>query len=124
MLDEALGDLGAKVELVASHDDPSTASPVETPLWDSLARVTQALTQLLRQLAQFAIGQCGHQEISWGKAPLYPKSAQLSRPSQARTKEQPATYVTGCRASRSDLSSARAASYRTSWAPPGTRCRC
>ncbi len=41
MLDEALGDLGAKVELVASHDDPSTASPVETPLWDCLARVTQ-----------------------------------------------------------------------------------
>jgi acetylornithine deacetylase/succinyl-diaminopimelate desuccinylase-like protein len=41
MLAEALGDLAPKVELVASHDDPSTASPVETPLWDSLARITQ-----------------------------------------------------------------------------------
>jgi acetylornithine deacetylase/succinyl-diaminopimelate desuccinylase-like protein len=42
MLDEALGDLAPKVELVESHDDPSTSSPTDTPLWDSLARVTQA----------------------------------------------------------------------------------
>ena len=35
MLDEALGDLAAKVELVASVDDPSTASPIDTPLWDA-----------------------------------------------------------------------------------------
>ncbi len=41
MLDEALGDLAAKVELVASVDDPSTASPIETPLWDSIGRVTK-----------------------------------------------------------------------------------
>jgi acetylornithine deacetylase/succinyl-diaminopimelate desuccinylase-like protein len=41
MLDEALGDLAHKVELVASQDDPSTGSPIETPLWDSLARITQ-----------------------------------------------------------------------------------
>ena len=41
MLDEALGDLTAKVELVASQDDPSTSSPMETPLWDCLARVTR-----------------------------------------------------------------------------------
>jgi acetylornithine deacetylase/succinyl-diaminopimelate desuccinylase-like protein len=42
MLDEALGELAPKVELVASHDDPSTASPIDTPLWDSIGRVTQA----------------------------------------------------------------------------------
>ncbi len=41
MLDEALGDLAEKVELVASVDDPSTASPIDTPLWDSIGRVTQ-----------------------------------------------------------------------------------
>jgi len=40
MLDEALGDLAPKVELVSAHDDPSTASPVDTPLWDALGRVT------------------------------------------------------------------------------------
>ena len=42
MLDEALGELAPKVELVASHDDPSTSSPIDTPLWDSIGRVTQA----------------------------------------------------------------------------------
>jgi acetylornithine deacetylase/succinyl-diaminopimelate desuccinylase-like protein len=41
MLDEALGDLMADVTIVAAHDDPSTASPVDTPLWDSLSRATQ-----------------------------------------------------------------------------------
>ena len=41
LLDEALGELAAAVEIVDAHDDPSTASPVETPLWDSLARVTK-----------------------------------------------------------------------------------
>ncbi len=41
MLDEALGELAPKVELIAAHDDPSTSSPIETPLWDALARITQ-----------------------------------------------------------------------------------
>ena len=36
---EALGDLMPKVEVVFALDDPSTASPVSTPLWDALARV-------------------------------------------------------------------------------------
>ena len=38
MLDDAIGDLGDKVEIIESHDDPSTASPIETPLWDTFAR--------------------------------------------------------------------------------------
>jgi acetylornithine deacetylase/succinyl-diaminopimelate desuccinylase-like protein len=42
MLDEALGDLADRVTLLAPHDDPSTSSPVDTPLWDTLARATQA----------------------------------------------------------------------------------
>jgi acetylornithine deacetylase/succinyl-diaminopimelate desuccinylase-like protein len=42
MLNEALGELAPKVELIASHDDPSTTSPVDTPLWHSIERVTQA----------------------------------------------------------------------------------
>lgn len=41
MLDEALGDLAPKVELIGSFDDPSTTSPTDTPLWDALSRVTQ-----------------------------------------------------------------------------------
>jgi len=41
LLDEALGDLAARVEILAAHDDPSTASPAETPLWDSFARAVR-----------------------------------------------------------------------------------
>jgi acetylornithine deacetylase/succinyl-diaminopimelate desuccinylase-like protein len=44
MLDEALGDLAERVEL-ESNDDGSTASPIDTPLWDSLARVTGQLVE-------------------------------------------------------------------------------
>jgi acetylornithine deacetylase/succinyl-diaminopimelate desuccinylase-like protein len=44
MLDEVLGELADKVEL-ESNDDPSTASPIDTPLWDSLARVTGQLVE-------------------------------------------------------------------------------
>ncbi len=42
MLHEALGDLADDVEIVPMADDPSTASPVDTPLWDSLSRVAQS----------------------------------------------------------------------------------
>lgn len=38
LLDDALGDLRDRVTVLAAHDDPSTASPVETPLWDALGR--------------------------------------------------------------------------------------
>lgn len=41
MLDEALGDLSDEVEIIERNDDESTQSPVDTPLWDSLARTTK-----------------------------------------------------------------------------------
>ena len=41
MLDEALGDLAGRVEVIASHDDPSTASPVDTPLWHAIERAVK-----------------------------------------------------------------------------------
>ena len=40
-LREALGDLSDEVELTASAYDASSASPVDTPLWDTLARTTK-----------------------------------------------------------------------------------
>jgi acetylornithine deacetylase/succinyl-diaminopimelate desuccinylase-like protein len=40
MLDEALGELADQVEVVAQADDPSTASAVDTPLWDTLSRAS------------------------------------------------------------------------------------
>ena len=41
LLDDALGDLAERVEVIASNDDPSTASPIETPLWDAIARAVK-----------------------------------------------------------------------------------
>jgi acetylornithine deacetylase/succinyl-diaminopimelate desuccinylase-like protein len=41
MLADALGDLAGQVEIVEPHDDPSTASPIDTPMWDVLSRVTK-----------------------------------------------------------------------------------
>jgi acetylornithine deacetylase/succinyl-diaminopimelate desuccinylase-like protein len=43
MLAEALGDLRDSVEISAKSNDPSTESPMDTPLWDSIARVTGRL---------------------------------------------------------------------------------
>ena len=43
MLREALGDLGDSVEIAALSDDPSSESAIDTPLWDSIQRVTGAL---------------------------------------------------------------------------------
>ena len=45
LLIEAIGDdLMHKVE-ITSNDDPATASPIDTPLWDSLTRVTGRLCE-------------------------------------------------------------------------------
>jgi len=45
MLSDVLGDLADRVEIVLSSSDPSSASPIETPLWDTLTRVTQTFYQ-------------------------------------------------------------------------------
>jgi len=44
MLVEALGDLADAVE-IESNDDPSTSSPLGTPLWDALERVSSRLCE-------------------------------------------------------------------------------
>jgi acetylornithine deacetylase/succinyl-diaminopimelate desuccinylase-like protein len=41
MLDVALGDLAGAVDVLHANDDPPTASPANTPLWDSLSRITK-----------------------------------------------------------------------------------
>lgn len=56
MLDEALGDLAPKVELIASHDDPSTSSPIDTPLWHSLERITQRFYEGSRVIPFMTVG--------------------------------------------------------------------
>lgn len=44
LLREALGDLADRVE-IESNDDPSTESPVDTPLWDALERISGRLVE-------------------------------------------------------------------------------
>lgn len=41
MLTDALGDLAGDVEIKWAWADPATTSPIETPLWDAIQRVTQ-----------------------------------------------------------------------------------
>ena len=43
MLDEVLGELADRVTIGVITDEQSTASPVDTPLWESLNRVSSAL---------------------------------------------------------------------------------
>lgn len=43
MLDDILGDLASDVEVHVAADDPSSASPINTPLWDALADITGRL---------------------------------------------------------------------------------
>ena len=55
MLRDALGDLADSVE-VESNDDPATESPIETPLWDTLARVTERLCKGSALVPGFMVG--------------------------------------------------------------------
>jgi acetylornithine deacetylase/succinyl-diaminopimelate desuccinylase-like protein len=43
MLDDVLGDLADRVVIDVITDETSTASPIDTPLWDSMSRVASAL---------------------------------------------------------------------------------
>jgi acetylornithine deacetylase/succinyl-diaminopimelate desuccinylase-like protein len=56
LLDEALGDLAERVDVVDPHDDPATHSPVDTPLWDALDRVSQAHYQGSHLVPFFNVG--------------------------------------------------------------------
>jgi acetylornithine deacetylase/succinyl-diaminopimelate desuccinylase-like protein len=43
MLRDAIGDLWSEVEIVAEGANPATASPLRSPLWDTLTQVTKKL---------------------------------------------------------------------------------
>jgi acetylornithine deacetylase/succinyl-diaminopimelate desuccinylase-like protein len=56
MLSQALGDLDDSVEISAQSDDTSSASPIDTPLWDSLQRVTEKLVPGARTVPFMIVG--------------------------------------------------------------------
>jgi acetylornithine deacetylase/succinyl-diaminopimelate desuccinylase-like protein len=56
MIDDALGDLAGRVELVDAHDDPATESPADTPLWDTLERASTAFYAGSHLVPTFNVG--------------------------------------------------------------------
>jgi acetylornithine deacetylase/succinyl-diaminopimelate desuccinylase-like protein len=56
MLDEALGELSSSVEIEAAMDNEASASPVDTPLWDSLQRVTGTLVPGAKAIPFLLVG--------------------------------------------------------------------
>jgi acetylornithine deacetylase/succinyl-diaminopimelate desuccinylase-like protein len=56
-LDEIIGpDLAPSVELVWANDDPPTSSPIDTPLWDALQRVTDRVTPGSKNIPFLTVG--------------------------------------------------------------------
>jgi len=56
-LDEIIGpDLAPAVELLHYNDDPSTSSPIETPLWDALQRVTDRVAPGSKNIPFLTVG--------------------------------------------------------------------
>jgi acetylornithine deacetylase/succinyl-diaminopimelate desuccinylase-like protein len=45
LLDDALGDLAAQVQITPFDENESTSSPTETPMWDAMDRVSQRLVE-------------------------------------------------------------------------------
>jgi acetylornithine deacetylase/succinyl-diaminopimelate desuccinylase-like protein len=56
MLDDALGDLAGKVEVLEALDDPSTASSLDTPLWDAMAALARRFHPDGRVVPLMAVG--------------------------------------------------------------------
>jgi acetylornithine deacetylase/succinyl-diaminopimelate desuccinylase-like protein len=56
MIREAVGDLSDDVEISAQSDDPATDSPIDTPMWDSIQRVTERLVPGARMVPFMIVG--------------------------------------------------------------------
>ncbi len=56
MLDEVIGDLADDVTIEMDFEDPSTTSPVDTPLWDALERVSRIFYPGARTVPYLTVG--------------------------------------------------------------------
>jgi acetylornithine deacetylase/succinyl-diaminopimelate desuccinylase-like protein len=56
MLDEVLGDLADDVEITFGSEQPSTTSPIDTPLWDALQRVSRLFYPGARTVPYLTVG--------------------------------------------------------------------
>jgi acetylornithine deacetylase/succinyl-diaminopimelate desuccinylase-like protein len=56
MLEEVIGDLAADVEIEMDSEQPSTTSPIDTPLWDALERVSRIFYPGARTVPYLTVG--------------------------------------------------------------------
>jgi acetylornithine deacetylase/succinyl-diaminopimelate desuccinylase-like protein len=56
MLDEAIGDLSADVEIDFQFEGPASTSPIDTPLWDALERVSRLFYPGARTVPYLTVG--------------------------------------------------------------------
>ncbi len=56
MLDEVVGDLADDVDIEFGSEQPSTTSPIDTPLWDALERVSQVFYPGARTIPYLTVG--------------------------------------------------------------------
>jgi acetylornithine deacetylase/succinyl-diaminopimelate desuccinylase-like protein len=56
MLDEVVGDLADDVEIEFGSEQPSTTSPIDTPLWDALERVSRRFYPGARTVPYLTVG--------------------------------------------------------------------
>lgn len=56
MLDDVLGDLADDVEIAFQSEEPASTSPIDTPLWDALSRVSQVFYPGARTVPFLTVG--------------------------------------------------------------------
>ncbi len=56
MLDDVLGDLADDVEIAFQAEEPASTSPIDTPLWDALSRVSQVFYPGARTVPFLTVG--------------------------------------------------------------------
>jgi acetylornithine deacetylase/succinyl-diaminopimelate desuccinylase-like protein len=71
MFDEALGDMADEVELEVVKTEPASASPVDTPLWDSLSRVTQRWYEGSETVPYLTVGATDARFFRWKESVCY-----------------------------------------------------
>jgi acetylornithine deacetylase/succinyl-diaminopimelate desuccinylase-like protein len=71
MLKEALGDLATRVEIEAPRSQDGTRTPMESPLVDAMARVTQALVPGSKLIPRLTSGGTDARYFRWKGVPAY-----------------------------------------------------
>jgi acetylornithine deacetylase/succinyl-diaminopimelate desuccinylase-like protein len=71
MLADALGDLRDSVEIELVKSDPSSASPADTPLWDTLSRVTKQWYGDAETVPYLSVGATDARFFRWKQAVSY-----------------------------------------------------